>query len=383
MPLRSESTKTTIGDNGKFMVHHLNHVERGARPEALSDHYGLADDSSVTVVSSHPDGNLDGTKPMGFSAIGIALLSLAAMVGVRMRRGMQSAVAFASSDGHGTDMSIPMATVPSDNSWDLKSQCPPVRTPEKICNVSEKALAHGMHADINSPFALWDPLGLGNGELGTHVKNIRESEMKQSLFAMSAVYFISPQKPGFLSALPAEQEPKKKGGLFSRIRGGGKNANEGNTGGDSEEETAAFVVETTENSTTNDEAAAKAEAEAAKAEAAKAEAAKAGAAKAEAAKAEAAKALANSAGMAELDGITLARQTTALESLAAEWSRRREFRSWEDSRMTGFSEQAEIINGRMAMFFLVVGLLTEYWTDQSIPDQIFTMLRVGSFIGPE
>ena len=33
--------------------------------------------------------------------------------------------------------------------------------------------------------------------------------------------------------------------------------------------------------------------------------------------------------------------------------------------------------------FLVVGLLTEFWTGQSIPDQIFTMLRVGSFIGPD
>ena len=49
--------------------------------------------------------------------------------------------------------------------------------------------------------------------------------------------------------------------------------------------------------------------------------------------------------------------------------------------MTGFSEQAEIVNGRTAMFFLVVGLLTELWTGQSIPDQIFTMLRVGGFVG--
>ena len=52
-------------------------------------------------------------------------------------------------------------------------------------------------------------------------------------------------------------------------------------------------------------------------------------------------------------------------------------------RVWGLTEQAEIINGRTAMFFLVVGLLTEYWTGQSIPDQVFTMLRVGSFIGPD
>ena len=79
----------------------------------------------------------------------------------------------------------------------------------------------------------------------------------------------------------------------------------------------------------------------------------------------------------------LAKQSTALDQLTARWDSKKDFRSWEDSRMTGFSEQAEIINGRTAMFFLVVGLLTEYWTGQSIPDQVFTMLRVGSFIGPE
>ena len=45
----------------------------------------------------------------------------------------------------------------------------------------------------------------------------------------------------------------------------------------------------------------------------------------------------------------------------------RDARSW--------SEQAEIINGRSAMFFIVVGLLTELWTGQSIPEQVVTMAR--------
>jgi hypothetical protein len=37
-------------------------------------------------------------------------------------------------------------------------------------------------------------------------------------------------------------------------------------------------------------------------------------------------------------------------------------------------------NGRFAMFFLVVGLLTEYWTGVTFPGQIEEMLRVGGFI---
>ena len=83
-----------------------------------------------------------------------------------------------------------------------------------------------------------------------------------------------------------------------------------------------------------------------------------------------------------IDDITLAKQSTALGKLAASWDRQGvpELGGQSDD---GFSEEAEIINGRTAMFFLVVGLLTEYWTGQSIPDQVFTMLRVGSFIGPD
>ena len=59
-------------------------------------------------------------------------------------------------------------------------------------------------------------------------------------------------------------------------------------------------------------------------------------------------------GKAVIDDITLAKQSTALDKLAASWDRRKEFRSWEASRMTGFSEEAEIINGRTAMFLSLI-----------------------------
>merc|ERR1719506_2767415 len=51
---------------------------------------------------------------MGLSAIGIALLLFAAMVALRMWRGMQPAIALASSGRHGIDMSIPMVPVSGD-----------------------------------------------------------------------------------------------------------------------------------------------------------------------------------------------------------------------------------------------------------------------------
>merc|ERR1719353_378077 len=183
MPLRSESSKSSTGDNGKFMAHHLNHIEHGGRSEISSDHYGLADDAFVSVGSSYTDGKseaggiivpravdssftthsdkhvhavahiqdtMDLTSARGGAlrtsrdsdiqktadneeeedvhklftnednkvirlfAMGVAFLSCAAMVGVRMRRGMQPAIALASSGRHGIDMSIPMAKFSSE-----------------------------------------------------------------------------------------------------------------------------------------------------------------------------------------------------------------------------------------------------------------------------
>merc|ERR1712129_559409 len=95
----------------------------------------------------------------------------------------------------------------------------------------------------------------------------------------------------------------------------------------------------------------------------------------------AAEAVPSGPGADKIPEMELVKQSNQLDALSADWGRKKEFVTWEDERMTGFSEQAEIVNGRTAMFFLVVGLLTELWTGQSIPDQIFTMLRVGGFVG--
>ena len=53
---------------------------------------------------------------------------------------------------------------------------------------------------------------------------------------------------------------------------------------------------------------------------------------------------------------------------------------YEAARLLGWTKQAETYNGRFAMFFLVVGLLTEYWTGVSLPGQIEEMLRVAGVI---
>jgi len=154
----ADGSKNHLGDTGKFMAHHLNHMERGAQPQALSGATPIVD-GPFTAYSDKPADKeqeklltSESNKSIALPAIGMALLSLAAMLGVRTRRGMQQATTLASSVGHGIDMSIPMAKVSGGNT-----------------EVKHTA---------------WDPLGLGEGAPAAHVKH--------GQIAMTAVFFLSP-----------------------------------------------------------------------------------------------------------------------------------------------------------------------------------------------
>lgn len=79
----------------------------------------------------------------------------------------------------------------------------------------------------------------------------------------------------------------------------------------------------------------------------------------------------------------LTAQVTALDALEQKWKKERQGVEYDKARLLGWTEQAETYNGRYAMFFLVVGLLTEYWTGFSMPAQVEEMLRIGGVIGFE
>jgi hypothetical protein len=91
----------------------------------------------------------------------------------------------------------------------------------------------------------------------------------------------------------------------------------------------------------------------------------------------------NIPGKMVLNEIEVAAQSTALGQMEEKYRKIRLQQEYEDARILGWTGQAEMFNGRFAMFFLVVGLLTEYWTGVTIPGQIEEMLRVGGFIGPD
>ena len=91
----------------------------------------------------------------------------------------------------------------------------------------------------------------------------------------------------------------------------------------------------------------------------------------------------NVPGKVVLNEVELAAQVSALGKLEEEWRKERLNEEYDDARILGWTGMAETYNSRFAMFFLVVGLLTEYWTGVTIPGQIEEMLRVGGFIGPD
>lgn len=91
----------------------------------------------------------------------------------------------------------------------------------------------------------------------------------------------------------------------------------------------------------------------------------------------------NVPGKIVVNEVDLAAQVTELTKIEDKYRKIRKAQEYEDARIIGFVPQAEMYNGRAAMFFLVVGLLTELWTGISIPGQIEEMARVGGFIGPD
>lgn len=59
--------------------------------------------------------------------------------------------------------------------------------------------------------------------------------------------------------------------------------------------------------------------------------------------------------------------------LEVELRKKRLQKEYEESKKFGWVPFAEKLNGRFAMFFFVVGLLTEYWTGYTIPQQVELM----------
>ena len=85
-------------------------------------------------------------------------------------------------------------------------------------------------------------------------------------------------------------------------------------------------------------------------------------------------------GKATFTEMELAEQSAKLDALATKWRKRQQKVEDDAMQQIGFAARAEAINGRMAMFFLLTGLITEYYTGESIPGQVVVMLQTLGFV---
>merc|ERR1719359_1484080 len=111
-----------MSDYDKFITPNHNRVKHGNGAESLASHNTDREEKqAVQKLLAN-----DSSNPITLSAIGIGLLSLATMLGVLLRRGLQSATVLASSGGHGPLMPMNTASALGDNVMEMKTQDPHV-----------------------------------------------------------------------------------------------------------------------------------------------------------------------------------------------------------------------------------------------------------------
>ncbi|KAJ8904043.1 hypothetical protein NDN08_000573 [Rhodosorus marinus] len=81
-------------------------------------------------------------------------------------------------------------------------------------------------------------------------------------------------------------------------------------------------------------------------------------------------------GMMKIEGKELSDQKQALNALSEQWKKERLRKEFEQSKLFGWTDRAEDLNCRVAMFGLFTGYTTELITGETIPQQVETFLRV-------
>jgi protochlorophyllide reductase len=110
-----------MSDYDKFITPNLNRVKQGISTKDFNPPT-IADREEKQAVQKLVTN--DSSNPIILSAIGIGLLSLATMLGIRLRRRLQPATVLASSSGLGPLMPINTVSAIGDNVMEMKSQGP-------------------------------------------------------------------------------------------------------------------------------------------------------------------------------------------------------------------------------------------------------------------
>ena len=85
-------------------------------------------------------------------------------------------------------------------------------------------------------------------------------------------------------------------------------------------------------------------------------------------------------GSVSLSEVEEAEVAAKLDALSTKWRKRENQQEMDKGQALGWGISPEQINGRMAMFFLITGLITEYYTGQSMPQQVYTLLQTLAIV---
>jgi hypothetical protein len=234
MTMFASARANDTADYSKFMSHRLNHMKNAdvngisASPLVDSPFAPKIADKEEERATQNLLAN-DNKMHLGLSALGVAMLTLAGLLGVRMRRGVRSAADLAMP--HGADMSIPMAQASVDNILELKAQqssgsahrkqnlrplttlyaeadseeatamndeatgeqatsdepAPVAPAPVAPPPVAKWSIEKDMPAGISAPFGLFDPAGFSDNS-PQRLKYFREAELKHGRVAMLAAF---------------------------------------------------------------------------------------------------------------------------------------------------------------------------------------------------
>jgi hypothetical protein len=159
--LAGSDAPSSMSDYDKFITPNLNRVKHGSGAEALSSHknpvelgpnmgvspFTIVDDKTKdfippTIAERKEKQAVqklltnDSSNPITLSAIGIGLLSLVTMLGVRLQRGLQPVTVFASSGGVGPVMPMNTASALGDNVMEMKTEDPNIRHSAAVLETS-------------------------------------------------------------------------------------------------------------------------------------------------------------------------------------------------------------------------------------------------------
>jgi hypothetical protein len=193
-----------MSDYDKFITPNFNPVKQGNGPDALSYQNDVAEHDAVTIIDDKDEEQAaqkllvnNSNSPISLAAIGIGLLSLVTMLGVRLWRGLQPATTLAISGG-------------LDNVMEMKAQDSNVKVnsgrvgwgQQSSQSIEPRTLCHAggdysQELGAQAPAGFWDPLGLSDGISPEQFDRYREVEQKHGRIAMIAtIGYVVPEKIG-------------------------------------------------------------------------------------------------------------------------------------------------------------------------------------------